>query len=200
MLLSYCWKTKKPVKSREINTIVQPVISGTITPGTSDPLYGPFGLQSSHFPKLMTWPRHRFSCSCSMWLLYKFFVLPFQYSAHLYSLQSGYLKISSSELYSFHFTPIKMYISLLRTILYAAKSHLHRSMNEFQTLFLNFKFIFTSFCFTILYWFCHTLIWIHHGCTCIPKLEPPPATSLPITSLWVIPVHQPQASSILHQT
>ena len=28
-------------------------------------------------------------------------------------------------------------------------------------------FIFTLFYFTILYWFCHTLTWIHHGCTCI---------------------------------
>ena len=32
-----------------------------------------------------------------------------------------------------------------------------------------------------------------------PILNPPP-TSLPIPSLWVIPVHQPQASYILHQT
>ena len=27
--------------------------------------------------------------------------------------------------------------------------------------------------FTILYWFCHTLTWIHHGCTHIPHPEPP---------------------------
>ena len=27
--------------------------------------------------------------------------------------------------------------------------------------------------FTILYWFCHTLTLIHHGCTCVPKHEPP---------------------------
>ena len=25
----------------------------------------------------------------------------------------------------------------------------------------------------MLYWFCHTLTWIRHGCTCIPKHEPP---------------------------
>ena len=34
-------------------------------------------------------------------------------------------------------------------------------------------FIFTLFYFTIMYWFCHTLTWIHHGCTCDPKHEPP---------------------------
>ena len=28
----------------------------------------------------------------------------------------------------------------------------------------------------------------------------PPSTSLPVPSLWVISVHQPQASSIMHQT
>ena len=34
-------------------------------------------------------------------------------------------------------------------------------------------FIFTLFYFTILYWFCHTLAWIRHGCTWVPKHEPP---------------------------
>ena len=34
-------------------------------------------------------------------------------------------------------------------------------------------FFFTSFYFTILYWFCHTLTWIHHGCICLPKHELP---------------------------
>ena len=32
-----------------------------------------------------------------------------------------------------------------------------------------------------------------------PILSPPPS-SLPIPSLWVVPVHQPQASSIVHRT
>ena len=31
-----------------------------------------------------------------------------------------------------------------------------------------------------------------------PMLNPPPS-SLPILSLWVVPVHQPQASSIVHR-
>ena len=29
------------------------------------------------------------------------------------------------------------------------------------------------FYITALYWFCHTLTWIHHGCTCVPHPEPP---------------------------
>ena len=51
-------------------------------------------------------------------------------------------------------------------------------------------FIFTLFYFIILYWFCHTLTWIYHGCTCDPKHEPPllppspqhPSGSSPCTS------------------
>ena len=37
------------------------------------------------------------------------------------------------------------------------------------------------------------------GISVLPILKPPPS-SLPIPSLWVVPVHQPQASSILHRT
>ena len=37
--------------------------------------------------------------------------------------------------------------------------------------------------FTILYWFCHTLTWIGHGCTCVPHPETPshlPPRTIPL--------------------
>ena len=53
--------------------------------------------------------------------------------------------------------------------------------------------------FSVLYWFCHTSTWFCHGCTRVPN--PESSSHLPPrTSLWVIPVHQPQASSIVHRT
>ena len=69
--------------------------------------------------------------------------------------------------------------------------------NFFIFYFIYFLDFILFFNFTILYWFCHISKWIHHRYTCVPHPEPP---SLPISSLWVIPVHQPQASSIMHWT
>ena len=54
---------------------------------------------------------------------------------------------------------------------------------------------FYLFYFTILYWFCHTSTWIHHGCTRVPHPETPSHLLL-----HSIPLGHPSALalSILH--
>ena len=59
--------------------------------------------------------------------------------------------------------------SILRNTLYSL-IHLHILFYYYYYFLI---FIFTLFYFTILYWFCHTLTWIRHGCTWVPKHEPP---------------------------
>ena len=75
------------------------------------------------------------------------------------------------------------------------------SVGWVETLFFYIKFFLFYFIlffnFTILYWFCHISKWIRHRYTCVLHPEP---SSLPIPSLWVVQVHQPQASSIVHRT
>ena len=62
-------------------------------------------------------------------------------------------------------------------------------------LFFFLIFIFTLFCFTILYWFGYTLTWISHGCTWVPNLEPP--SHLPPHIISMDHPHAP-APSILY--
>ena len=45
----------------------------------------------------------------------------------------------------------------------------HSSLGSSLIFFLYF----TLFSSTILYWFCHTSTWIHHGCTLVSNPEPP---------------------------
>ena len=44
----------------------------------------------------------------------------------------------------------------------------------FRLLYISFSFFLSFFFnFKILYWFCHTLTWIYHGCICIPHPKHP---------------------------
>jgi len=86
----------------------------------------------------------------------------------------------------------------LQTQTNTAQTHIHEGIFFFILMSFNFFFNFILFLnFTILYWFCQISKWILHRYTCVPHPEP---SSLPIPSLWAIPVHQPQASSIVHRT
>ena len=53
---------------------------------------------------------------------------------------------------------------------------------EFICLFLISVLLIYLIYFTVLYWFCHILTWILHGCTCVP--HPEPSSLLPPPSLY----------------
>ena len=73
---------------------------------------------------------------------------------------------------------------------------------QYSFYFLKYKFIYFNWRLITLQ-YCIGFAMLQHesamGVHAFPILNPPPS-SLPVPSLWVISVHQPQASSIMHWT
>ena len=63
-------------------------------------------------------------------------------------------------------------VSLCPASLYSKAKLACYSRYLLTSFFFSVLFIYL-FYFTIFYWFCHTLTWIHHGCTCVPHPETP---------------------------
>ena len=75
------------------------------------------------------------------------------------------------------------------------KDFQHREVIQYNFIFFIFIFLLYNIVLVLPYINMHPP-WVY---TCSPSWTPPP-TSLPVPSFWVIPVHQPQASCILHRT
>jgi len=80
---------------------------------------------------------------------------------------------------------------------------MHSRLYDFiYLLILFFKFIYFNWMLITLQYCIGFAIHQHESATGIhvfPILNPP-FSSLPVPSLWVVPAHQPQASSIMHRT